>query len=70
MIHMESWNGRMLDCQSFHPAMANATPNIDSLAERGTLFKNAYCSNPICCPSRANMLSGTYSRNCESWNNF
>lgn len=70
MIHMESWDGRMLGCQGIHPALANATPNIDRLSERGTLFENTYCTNPICCPSRANMLSGTYTHNCESWNNF
>jgi len=70
MIHMESWDGRMLGCQGLHPAMAGATPNIDALAARGTRFSDAYCTNPICCPSRANMLSGTYTHECESWNNF
>lgn len=70
MIHMESWDGRMLGCQGNHPAMAQATPNLDALARRGTRFANAYCTNPICCPSRANMLSGTYTHECESWNNF
>jgi len=70
MIHAESWDGRMLGCQNLHPAMANATPSIDALARRGILFANAYCTNPICCPSRANMLSGTYTHECESWNNF
>ncbi len=70
MIHMESWDGRMLGCQGYHPAMAGATPNVDALARRGTHFANAYCTNPICCPSRANMLSGTYTHECESWNNF
>jgi len=70
MIHMESWDGRMLGCQGFHPAMADATPHIDALARRGTHFANAYCTNPICCPSRANMLSGTYTHESESWNNF
>lgn len=70
MIHMESWDGRMLGCQGFHPAMKTLTPNIDALALRGTRFANAYCTNPICCPSRANMLSGTYTHECESWNNF
>ena len=70
MIHMESWDGRMLGCQGYHPAMKEATPNIDALAALGTRFANAYCTNPICCPSRANMLSGTYTHECESWNNF
>lgn len=60
----------MLGCQGHHPALRSATPNIDALAKRGTLFRNAYCTNPICCPSRANMLSGTYSHECESWNNY
>lgn len=69
-FHTESWDGRMLGCQQIHPAMANATPNIDRLASQGTLFENAYCSNPICCPSRANMLSGTYTHTCESWSNY
>ena len=70
MIHMESWDGRLLGCQDFHPAMADATPNIDALAARGTRFANTYCTNPICCPSRASMLSGTYTHECEAWNNF
>lgn len=70
MFHAESWDGRMLGCQNMYPAIKNATPNIDALAKRGTLFSNAYCTNPICCPSRANMLSGTYTHECESWNNY
>lgn len=69
-FHAESWDGRMLGCQGIHPAMAMATPNIDRLARQGTLFRNAYCTNPICCPSRANMLSGVYTHKCESWSNF
>lgn len=69
-FHVESWDGRILGCQGFHPAMAGATPNIDRLATEGTLFSNAYCTNPICCPSRANMLSGAYTHHCESWGNF
>jgi arylsulfatase A-like enzyme len=52
-----------------HPALRQATPNVDRLAREGTLFENAYCTHPICCPSRANMWSGLYTHHCESWNN-
>ncbi len=35
-----------------------STPNIDALAERGTLFTNAHCPSPKCAPSRAAILTG------------
>ncbi len=36
------------------------TPNIDRLAKEGALFKNAFCTNAICSPSRACILTGQY----------
>jgi arylsulfatase A-like enzyme len=34
------------------------TPNMDRLAARGTVFANAHCAAPLCCPSRAAVFSG------------
>jgi arylsulfatase A-like enzyme len=37
------------------------TPNIDRLAASGMRFRNAFCTNSICPPSRATQLTGKYS---------
>jgi len=39
----------------------NKTPNIDRLAAEGMLFGNCFCTNSICTPSRAAILTGKYS---------
>ena len=36
------------------------TPNLDRLAKEGALFQNAFCTNSICSPSRACVLTGQY----------
>ena len=35
-----------------------ATPNLQALAERGMLFRQAFCAGPTCSPSRAGLLTG------------
>lgn len=45
-------NGPTLD---HSPVIA---PNLRRLAERGVVFKSAYCNSPLCGPSRFSMLSG------------
>ncbi len=35
------------------------TPNLDAFAKQGVVFENAYCSSPLCAPSRAAMFSGS-----------
>lgn len=37
------------------------TPNIDRLAEEGAIFTSCHCTNAICTPSRATILTGLYS---------
>ena len=43
-------------CLGGHPQ--SKTPNIDRLAERGTLFLNAHCQSPLCNPSRTSVMTG------------
>ena len=42
-------------------ASLDPTPALDSLAADGMLFGNAFCTNSICTPSRATLLTGQYS---------
>ncbi len=37
-----------------------STPNLDKLAKEGVRFTNHFCTNPICMPNRATLLTGVY----------
>ncbi len=45
------------------------TPNLDKLASKGTLLRNAYCPSPICVPSRMSLITGMYPYQTEVWTN-
>lgn len=39
----------------------NQTPHIDRLAKEGAIYRNSFCANSICGPSRACILTGKHS---------
>ncbi len=43
------------------------TPNLDRLAEQGTLFNRAYTVNPTCTPTRASLITGKYPSQHGAW---
>jgi len=45
------------------------TPNIDRLAKNGVSFTKAYCSAPLCNPSRVSLLTGTLPSNSGVYGN-
>ncbi len=46
---------------SAYGSRINQTPNIDRLAKEGVKATNCFCTNSICTPSRASILTGQYS---------
>ncbi len=45
---------------SCYGSKINETPNIDRIADEGIRFDNCFCTNSICSPSRAAILTGKY----------
>ncbi|MFC1661230.1 sulfatase [Gemmatimonadota bacterium] len=50
-------------CQAIgaYGSRINQTPNIDRIAREGSIFENSFCTNAICAPSRAVILTGKFS---------
>jgi len=46
---------------SCYGSKINKTPNLDRIAREGMRFDNCFCTNSICAPSRAVILTGKYS---------
>ncbi len=46
---------------SAYGSKVNRTPHMDRIAREGVRLDSAYCTNSICTPSRASILTGTYS---------
>ena len=65
-IFSDQHTRRALSCHG-HPVVK--TPHLDRLAERGALFKSAYCNGPICVPSRASLATGRHVHDIGMWDN-
>lgn len=50
-------NGPQLGCYGDDYA---TTPNIDALAGKGMLYRNAWSTAPVCAPARTTIISGVY----------
>ena len=53
----DEWRAQALGC------MGNVdvqTPHLDRLASEGILLRNTLANTPLCCPARANILTGMY----------
>ncbi len=46
---------------SCYGSKINKTPNLDRIAKEGMRFTNSFCTNSICAPCRAVILTGKYS---------
>lgn len=66
IIMSDEHNRRVLGCYGNDLVR---TPNIDTLAARGTRFSDAYTNCPICVPARASFATGRYVHQIRNWDN-
>lgn len=58
LFNPDQWRGDVLGHMG-NPAAV--TPNLDEITrEDGVSFRNAFCQNPVCTPSRCSFMSGWY----------
>ena len=58
---MNDWVAPLNDGRRGKPYIS--VPNLQALAEQGTLFVNAHTPAPLCVPARASIVTGRYPRN-------
>ena len=56
-------------CMGAYGNRVAITPNLDRLANTSARFTEAYCTNPVCTPSRASLMTGLYSHHLEAQDN-
>ncbi len=58
LIYTDDHSAAAVSC---YGSRINSTPNIDRIAREGLRFDNAFCTNAICAPCRAVVLTGVHS---------
>ena len=53
----------------FHGNAAVKTPHLAALAQRSTVFDNAYCNFPLCAPARFSLLAGQFASRIGAFDN-
>ncbi len=66
LFQSDNHNGHLMGCQGHQVVQ---TPVMDRIAARGVRFANAYCSSPLCCPSRSSLATGRYPHQTGYWDN-
>lgn len=56
------------DSLSCYGSAFTSTPNLDRMAEGGVLLERAYCTNPVCTPSRVSIFTGQQVSRHGVWN--
>jgi arylsulfatase A-like enzyme len=67
LVISDQFRADNLGCMGMNPL--NLTPNLDAMARRGTLFRSAFASQPVCAPARATMFTGQYPEKHGVWRN-
>ena len=55
LIYVDNQPANMMGCYGNNEIF---TPELDKLASKGVLFRNAFSPNSMCSPCRASMLTG------------
>jgi arylsulfatase A-like enzyme len=61
--------GQRYDALSLAGNTILKTPNHDRIGREGVQFRNAFCTNALCAPARATLLTGLYSRSTGALSN-
>ena len=67
MIISDQFRADCIGAMGLNPM--NLTPNIDRMAERGVMFRSAFCNQPVCAPARASIFTGQYPSKHGVWRN-